>query len=256
MTDVPAFERIKLTTEGSTAIVSLASDKVNALDPEVLGDLGQAVGFCEQDPGITALVLTGEGPVFSAGLNVSDVLAHEPPYAAALLDALHETLIRIFTCPKPTVAAINGPAIAGGCLLACAFDMRLIAEEARIGVTELKVGVSFPTVAVELLRHVAGHHAEQLIFDAGLLPAEEACRLGLAHRAVPLSELRASAVAAAEKLASFDATAYALAKGSTRRVVLDAIEDEGGQTLDRQVRVQWQAEPTRASLGQLLKPKG
>ena len=256
MTDVPEFKRIRLTTEGSTAVVSLASDKVNALDPEVLGELGQAVGFCEQESGITALVLTGEGSVFSAGLNVSDVLAHEPPYSAALLDALHETLVRIFTCPKPTVAAINGPAIAGGCLLACAFDMRLIAEDARIGVTELKVGVSFPAVAVELLRHVAGHHAEQLIFDAGLLTAEEACRSGLAHRSVPLPDLPAAAIAAAEKLASLDPSAYALAKRSTRRAVLAAMEDEGGRNLDRQVRDQWQAEPTRANLGRLLKPKG
>jgi enoyl-CoA hydratase len=241
---------------GRTAVVALASDKVNALDPEVLRELGAVVGRCEADPAIDALVLTGEGSIFSAGLNVAEVLAHDAAYTAGLLDTLHETLVRIFTCPLPTVAAINGPAIAGGCLLACAFDQRLIAEEARIGVTELKVGVSFPTVAVELLRYVCGSRAEQLMFDAGLLPAAEACRVGLAQRAVPGSELLAAALSAAERLASLDQPAYALAKASARRHALVAMEGEAGRSFDRQVRDQWQDEKTRASLERLLKPKG
>ena len=69
--------------------------------------------------------------------------------------ALNDALV-VVPLPKPTVVAINGAAIAGGCILAAAFDKRLIAEEARIGVTELKVGVSFPIVAIELLRHACG----------------------------------------------------------------------------------------------------
>jgi len=244
-----------MTLIGGSALVALTGDKVHALDPEVLGELGDAVGVCEEDPGIHALVLTGEGSIFSAGLNVSEVLAHEPGYSVALLDTLHETLVRIFTCPLPTVAAVNGAAIAGGCLLACAFDRRLIAEEARMGVTELKVGVSFPTVAVELLKHVCGRQAEPLMFDAGLLSAEDACRVGLAHRSVPRTELAAEAVSAAEQLGSLDQRAYALAKASSRRDALAAIEGEAGRALDRQVREQWQDDRTRANLELLLKPK-
>jgi len=254
--ETPEFARTKLSIVGSTAVLTLASDKVNALDPEVLAELVTFVGFCEQDPGINALVLTGEGSVFSAGLNVSEVLAHDTSYTAGLLDDLQETLVRIFTCPIPTVVAINGPAIAGGCLLACPFDKRLIAESARIGVTELKVGVSFPTVAVELLRHVCGSRAEQLMVDAGMLPAEEAVRFGLVHRSLPGSELQAAALAAAETLASLDAAAYALAKASSRRVVLAAIDDEAGRKLEAQIRDHWLADQTRARLAQLLKPKG
>ena len=256
MTDAPVFERTKLSRVGSTAVLALASDKVNALDLEVLGELTRFVEYCEQDRGIDALVVTGEGSVFSAGLNVSEVLAHDSGYTAALLDSLHETYVRIFACPLPTVAAINGPAIAGGCLLACAFDKRLIAEEARIGVTELKVGVSFPTAAVELLRYACGPHAERLMLDAGLLPAEEACRVGLAHECLPSSELQASAITAAERLASLDATAYALAKTSMRRAALSAMDEESARALDQQVRRHWQDDRTRASLERLLKPKG
>jgi enoyl-CoA hydratase/carnithine racemase len=256
VTDTPAFTRTTRSAVGSTAVLTLASDKVNALDIEVFGELASFVGICEQDPGITALVVTGEGPVFSAGLNVSEVLARDAGYTADLLDVLQDTLLRIFTSPIPTVVAVNGPAIAGGCLLACAFDRRLIADSARIGVTELKVGVAFPTVAVELLRHVCGHRAEPLMFDAGLLPAEEAVRVGLAHQSLPAAELLDAAVAAADGLASLDPAAYALAKASSRRAVLDAIGHGAGRSIDAEVRAHWQAEGTRANLAQLLKPKG
>ena len=255
MTTPPEFARIKLSRVGAVAVVTLASDKVNSLDVEVLGELTACVGYLEQDPGTDALVVTGEGSIFSAGVNVTEVLGNDPSYTAALLDSLHQTLVAIFRCPLPTVVAINGAAIAGGCLLACAFDRRLIAEGARMGVTELKVGVSFPTVAVELLRHVSGPRAEQLVFGAGLLPADEACEVGLAHECLPPAELLAAAMVSAERLASFDAQAYALAKTSFRRSALTAMEDQVGRTLDRQVSEHWQDDQTRANLEQLLKPK-
>lgn len=218
-----------------TAVLTLASDKVNALDREVLDEVTAFVDLCEQDPDIGALIVTGEGSLFSAGVNVKDVLAHDGAHTEELLGALSTAIVRLFRCSKPTVAAINGSAIAGGCLLACACDQRLIAEEARVGVTELRVGVSFPTFAVELLRHTCGPRAEQLIFDARLLDADEACRYGLAHQRLPRSDLDTAAMSAAEHLASFDARAFALAKASTRRAALAAMDDERGRLFDRQV---------------------
>jgi enoyl-CoA hydratase len=229
---------------------------VNALDLEVLGEISAAIDYCVGDPGVGALVVTGEGSVFSAGLNVSQVLGHDTSYTDALLDALNEAFLRLFRCPKPTVAAINGAAIAGGCLLALTCDKRLIAEEARIGVTELKVGVSFPVVAVELLRHACGPRAEQLMFDAALVDADGACEAGLAHQKVPRSELDDAALAAAHQLTSLDATAYGLAKASSRRAALAATEDEASRTIDSQVRTHWKDDHTRSNLEQLLKPKG
>ncbi len=255
MTETPQFKRTTLSHTGTTAVLALASDKVNALDREVLGEISTFVDYCEREPGVAALVLTGEGSVFSAGLNVNEVLSNATSYTDDLLEALNDALVRLFRCPKPTVVAINGAAIAGGCILAAAFDKRLIAEEARIGVTELKVGVSFPIVAIELLKHVCGPHAEQLIFDAGLLNAEAACRSGIAQQSFPRDELQAAALAAAEQLSSLDARAYALAKASTRRLALAAMEDAGAREIDRDVRNQWKDDQTRTNLEQLLKPK-
>jgi len=252
VTDSPQFKRAEMSREGKVAVLALASDKVNALDREALGEIAAFTRFCEEDPGIDALVLTGEGSVFSAGLNVGEILANENSHTEALLDDQEAALLALFRCPLPTVAAINGPAIAGGCLLACACDRRLIAEDARIGVTELRVGVSFPVVAVDLLKHVSGRHAERLMFDAQLLDAGEACQYGLAHLRLPRSEVRAAAIAAAEQLASFDARAYALAKASSRRAVLSSSQEEGATMLDRAVGDHWQADSTRASLERLL----
>jgi enoyl-CoA hydratase len=253
---IPEFKRTNMSRSGRTAVLTLASDKVNALDTEVLQEISTFVEFCEQDPGVGALVVTGEGNVFSAGLNVTEVLGNEPSHTDLLLDTLNLALVRLFRCPKPTVAAINGSAIAGGCILATACDKRLIAEEARIGVTELRVGVSFPIVAIELLRHACGPLAEQLIFDAGLFESDEACRVGLAHQRFPRSELQLGAIAAAEQLSSLDARAYALAKASTRQFALWAMENEAGRLLDLQVRDHWKDDQTRANLERLLKPKG
>ncbi len=256
MTKATAFNRTTFSQVGGTAVLTLASDKVNALDSEVLGEIADFVEHCEQDPAVRALVLTGEGPVFSAGLNVSEVLDNEKSRTEVLLDALTVALTRLFRCPKPTVVAINGSAIAGGCILACACDKRLIADGARIGVTELRVGVSFPTVAVELLVHACGAGAEPLMLGAELLDAAEACRRGLAHQSVPVSDLLPAAMSVAEQLASLDATAYALAKASSRRQALRAIEEDEGRRLDRQVLDQWQDDRTRASLDRIRKPKG
>ncbi len=255
MTATGQFTRIEVAQSDGIAVLTLASDKVNAFDVETLEEITACVDGCEQDEAVRALVVTGRGAIFSAGLNVAEVLDNDADRTGVLLEALGTALVRLFRFPKPTVAAINGPAIAGGCILACACDKRLIAEGARIGATELKVGVSFPVVAVELLRHACGSDAEQLMLDAALLDGEEACRRGLAHRVVPAEGILDDAVALAGKLASLDAAAYALAKATTRRLALSVVDDEGSRALDRQVLAQWQHDTTRASLERLRKPK-
>jgi enoyl-CoA hydratase/carnithine racemase len=242
--------------DGGIAVLTLASDKVNALDVETLEEIAATVDRCEQDPEVRALVVTGEGPVFSAGLNVSEVLDNDKSRTGVLLDALNTALVRLFRFGKPSVAAINGPAIAGGCILACACDKRVMAEGARIGATELRVGVALPVFAVELLRHACGERAEQLLFDAALLDADEACRRALVHEVVPAADLQAAAIALAGQLAELDAGAYALAKATTRRVALSVIDDDEFRRLDRDVLEHWQDDTTRASLERLRKPRG
>ncbi len=256
MTSTGPLTRITGATVDGIALMTLSSDKVNALDVETLGEIAAYVGRCEDDPEVRALVVTGAGSIFSAGLNVSEVLDNERSRTGVLLESLNTALVELFRFPKPTVAAINGPAIAGGCILACACDKRVIAEGARIGATELRVGVSFPVFAVELLRHACGERAEQLIFDADLLDADQACRLGIVHQILSPDELQPGATALARQLAGHDARAYALAKSATRRPALAVLDDDGSRRLERAVLEHWQDDRTRGSLELLRKPKG
>jgi enoyl-CoA hydratase len=244
----------KITTsiDGGVAVLTLANENVNALDVEMVEDILSFVERCEGDAGVAALVLTGRGKVFSAGLDVRELLERDPQYSVSLLKVLARTLETLLGFSKPTVAAVNGAAVAGGCLLACSCDVRIIAEGARIGVTEVQVGVALPAVAVEVIRHVCGPQAERLMLEARLATADEACAMGLAHRAVPLHDLLPEAVAQAERLAAGDTRAYALAKEVSRRPVLEAARSDTAQALDRAVWEQWTREETRARLGKLL----
>src|SRR5260221_11568704 len=103
-----------------------------------------------------AVVLTGTGAIFSAGVDLLRLLEGGAPYVRKFLPALSTMLATVFSHPAPVVAAINGHAIAGGCVLACAADRRLMVRDGgRIGVTELLVGVSVPPAAMEIMRWAA-----------------------------------------------------------------------------------------------------
>ena len=134
-------------------------------------------------------------------------------------------------------------------------DKRLIVDGARIGATELKVGVSFPVFAVDCCCTPAGRCGA---VDARRRPGGRrgGLRRGLAHRVVGAEDLATEAVALAGTLARLDPRAYALAKATTRRHALAVADDEACREIDRQVLAQWQDDTTRASLDRLRKPKG
>ncbi len=134
------------------ALVTLKHGKANALDIELCELL--AARFQElARSDVKAVVLTAEGKIFSAGVDLIRLSAGGAVYVRKFLPALHKLYETVFYHPKPVVAAINGHAIAGGCVLACCADRRIMAREAgRIGVTELLVGVPFPALAFEIVR--------------------------------------------------------------------------------------------------------
>ena len=130
--------------DGPVATVTLTRGKVNAIDVEVLDELATTLGTLERDADVGAVVITGAGRAFSAGVDLRRVVDSGPSYVEHLVTGLRRTLEVLFCFPKPTVAAVDGAAVAGGCILACACDRRLMADGARIGASELAVGVPFP----------------------------------------------------------------------------------------------------------------
>jgi enoyl-CoA hydratase len=197
---------IETTTDGGVAVLTLDHGPVNALDVELLRALPDALAAAGDAP----VVLTGAGRSFSAGVDLKRIVAGGVTYVEEFLPALSAAFLAVFDHPRPVVAAINGHALAGGCVLAAACDVRLMSG-GTIGLTELAVGVPFPTVAVEVMRHATGPAADRLVLTAHRLDPAEARRVGLVHEVVT-EDLLAAAVSSASELAAVPAPVYALAK--------------------------------------------
>jgi enoyl-CoA hydratase len=232
------------------AVLRLQHGKVNALDLELLDALAATLG--ELDPGVRAVVLTGNGRVFSAGVDLRRVVDGGAPYTAQLIPSLHRAFVALFGFPRPVVAAVDGAAIAGGCILAAACDHRLMADGAAlIGASELAVGVPFPVSALEIMRHACGQHADDLLLRARLLDVGTAVAVGLIHEAVPPGELLDRSLGVAADLGALPGGAYAMTKQQLRGGVLERIERDA-PTADRTAAELWAAAETVARIGAQL----
>jgi enoyl-CoA hydratase len=216
---------IEVADRDEVAILRMADGKANAMSLEFCQALTARFVELSSSPA-RAAVVTGSGRIFSAGVDLVRLLDGGVPYVTRFLPALCTMLATVFSCPKPVVAAINGHAIAGGCVLACAADRRLMAREAgRIGVTELLVGVPFPTAALEIMRcATAPQHFEEVIFGAATYAPPEALGRGLVNEIVEPDALLERAFAAAKALAALPPAAFALTKTQTRQDALERIE--------------------------------
>src|SRR5213592_706704 len=137
---------IELSERDGVALLRLADGKANAMSLDFCEALTARFAALSS---ARAVVLTGTGTIFSAGVDLVRLLEGGAPYIRKFLPTLSTMLVTVFSHPAPVIAAINGHAIAGGCVLACAADRRVMAGNGgRIGVTELLVGVPFPPAAI------------------------------------------------------------------------------------------------------------
>ena len=235
------------TAAGDVALLRLEHGKVNALDVDMLDALTALLG--ELDPAVRAVVLTGNGRVFSAGVDLARVVDGGAAYAAALIAALHRAFVALFGFPRPVVAAVDGAAIAGGCIIAAACDVRLMADRPTlIGASELAVGVPFPVSALEIMRHACGPRADDLVLRARLLDASGAVDAGLIHEVVPPPELLTRSLGAAAELGAQPSEAYAMAKRQLRAGALERIARDA-PVIDRAVGELWADGDTMARIG-------
>jgi enoyl-CoA hydratase/carnithine racemase len=211
------------------------------MDVELLEELTNAVSELESSGG-APLVVTGAGRVFCAGVDLDPVLQGGAGYTDRLVPALSDAFDALFGYPGPTVAAINGAAIAGGCVLACTCDRRLISPDAQIGATEVRVGVPFPVAALEVVRYACGDRAEEVLLGGGTYRGAEAVARGLAHKVVA-EGLEEAAVAEASDLGDIPAEAYRHTKAQLRAPIVARIR-QGGD-IDDEVRRMWGADQTR-----------
>ncbi|HXY90055.1 MAG TPA: enoyl-CoA hydratase/isomerase family protein [Xanthobacteraceae bacterium] len=232
---------IDISLEGNVAVATMRHSKANAMDIEFCEAIAARFEELKQSKA-KAVVLVGEGKIFSAGVDLVRALEGGADYFHRFLPALSKAFITAFFFPKPLVAAVNGHAIAGGCVLACCADRRLMAKgTARIGIPELLVGVPFPTIALEVMRFTIAARFIQDVFLTGAtyLP-EEALPRGLADEIVEPGDLMRRAIAAAEHFAAIRTEAFAITKLQLRQPVADRCVSET-QRFEAAVNELWSA---------------
>ncbi|BDG16628.1 enoyl-CoA hydratase [Thermus brockianus] len=190
-------------------------ERRNPLSPAMVEGLLKALDEAEEDPEAKAVVLTGKGQAFSAGADLAFLervteMGAEENYRHSL--SLMRLFHRLYTFPKPTVAAVNGPAVAGGAGLATACDLVVMEEGAKLGYTEVKIGFVAALVSVILVRAVGEKVAKDLLLTGRLLEAKEAKALGLVNRLSPPGKALEVAVALAEEVAQNAPTSLRLTK--------------------------------------------
>ena len=202
----------------------LAHGKASAMDLELLDALTAEFQSLRVD-GTRAIVLTGSGTIFSAGVDLPRLTAGGAAYVERFLPALDAAFQTIFDCDRPVVAAVNGHAIAGGCILAQCADYRVMADgKGRIGAPELLVGVQFPPLALEILRFVvAPQHLQKLILTGATLLPSDALQHGLVDEVVDAERLDERARSVAEQLAAIPRDVFANTKRHLRLPVAEAM---------------------------------
>jgi enoyl-CoA hydratase len=235
---------IDIEIEDGIAVVTLKHGKANALDIELCEAL--AARFMElRKSNAKAVVITGQGKIFSAGVNLIKLSEGGADYIRKFLPALHGLYDAVFYQPKPVVAAINGHAIAGGCVLACCADRRVMANDGgRIGVTELLVGVPFPALAFEIMRHTTSpYFFSETMLSGATFSADAAARRGWVNEAVEPAVLMERALAVAQSLAALSPPAFAQTKKQIRANVATRFEHSGEAT-DKTATEIWTAPET------------
>lgn len=177
------------------------------------------------DPSVKAVIVTGTGASFSAGVDLFRVIKDGPEYARRFVPVLDEFLLATLTFAKPVVAAINGHAIAGGCILAAACDYRIMSEgSGRIGIPELAVGVPFPALPLQIMAaRLADGPLRDLVFSGRTVQIDEAKTMGLIDEKCPSGMLLDRATEVALTLASIPPVAFALTKEAFYWPILERV---------------------------------
>lgn len=222
---------------GGTAVIRLAHGPVSALDLELCEAITATFTALADDPA-EAVVLTGTGRAFSAGVDLRRITDDGAEYIDRFLPALSAAFRAAFTLAKPVVAAVNGHAIAGGCVLAACADAVLMAEGGgRIGVPELKVGVPFPQVPMQVLIHAVGPVvARRLVMGAQTHEPAAAQGFGLVDEVVAPDALLDRALAVASTtVAEIPADTFAATKVQSRRAALAVMDRGEGDDLTAEI---------------------
>lgn len=204
---------IRLERAGGLVRLVLDRPPLNVLNIPMLRDLNDVLGELEQDSSVNALVVTGAGRAFCAGVDVAD---HTADRVDEMIGTFHGVIEKLMGLPFPVVAAVNGAALGGGCELALACDVVIARGGAKLGQPEIRLGVFPPAAAVLLPRLVGPQVAADLILSGRVIKADEASKIGLVSQVIPADEFDSAVGEYVESLASLSGPVLRIAKRALR----------------------------------------
>ena len=208
-------EHVSLAVDDGVGIIRLDRPPANAIDLEVARELHATIGEAGSRGDVGAIVIWGGPRIFAAGADIAAMATWGPEEVRPSVDALAAACDLLESIDTVSIAAVNGYALGGGCELALGCDLRYLADDARIGQPEIKLGVIPGAGGTQrLVRSVGPGRARELVYFGRQLTADEAVALGLAERVVPAREVLPAAVEDARRLAAGPRKALAAAKAS------------------------------------------
>lgn len=198
--------------EGVATLTLAQPERRNALSRPLLQALRDALESMAPDPHVRVVVLEAEGPAFSAGHDLRELVGASPADAESLFALCTEVMERIRMLPQPVIAAVQGIATAAGCQLVATCDLAVAAEHATFATPGVKIGLFCSTPAVALRRAVPAKKAMEMLLTGDAISAAEAERVGLVNRVVPAGRLQDEVRALARKIAGASRSTVALGK--------------------------------------------
>ena len=207
--------------------IRLEAGKANAMSAQLLDVIERAFDEFEATDA-RAAIITGYDRFFSAGLALPTLIDLDRPAMKRFIERFDAVMERVFRCPRPVVAAVNGHAIAGGCVLLLQADWRIAADgDFKMGLNEVQLGIGLPGIVLGTLRRkVPASSLAPIALEGELFSPRRAHALGLVEELAPPAELEARALAQAQALAAVPAAAFAQVKAQLARPVLEAIARE------------------------------
>ncbi len=214
------LQNAKYTVEDRIAIITLDHPPVNAFNAQTVKDLDVALGMALEDEDVKVIIITGAGRMaFVAGADINEInQIRDADHAVELLRAGHNVFNKIEKAKKPFIAAINGYCLGGGLELAMACHLRVAGDRARIGLTEINLGVTPGWGGTQRLPRIVGpSKAAEMILTGDPITAQEAYRLGLVNKVVPMGDVLKEAKGLARKIAGKSAVAIGCAMDAIER---------------------------------------
>ena len=214
------FNTIIYNVEDGIGIITMnRPESMNAINDEFMRELGQVIGLIEADEKVGAVIVTGGGKFFAAGADIKYIMGISTPLEAhQFVSDVHSLFSRLENLEKPTIAAVGGLALGGGCELALACDIRLAAENAIFGLPEIKIGVLPGGGGTQRLpRLIGAGRAKEMLYSGDPIDAGEAYRIGLANKVVKTEALMDEAKKMAKRLGQRPAFALKMIKTSVNK---------------------------------------